>query len=387
MTMCSFLDDNHDHYYYGDDPSPEPQLEPSPEPDHPITVTGFLAATGTVTTDHAAAVTLGGYTVGDIEAGKYSWQHQTLDFNCAVAAQTDILHQFGKTELTLDHTTNVAFDKHWLSTDGTSPADVGKVLNHFGIPTHSVTNASFQDLARELQSGHRVIVSVKGGDLWNNENDTRSGADHAVVVVGIDFAADPNNPQVIINDSGIENGCSRRYPLRQFMAAWDNGKHFYVATNQSPFEAAFGTQTIAPAAPAHFPSLKPSPYAPTTTNPFMPPASLFNDAYFHTNGAMPGELALFDIGKYLEIQSTLQLELQRQLLEIHARLALPTTLHFPVPGFAAPLPGFANSPFPTGFVAPPPDCTFWTPPPVSPWGGPPVFAPVFTPPPPPWGFI
>ncbi|MBQ8015501.1 MAG: hypothetical protein IJ264_04865, partial [Clostridia bacterium] len=47
------------------------------------------------------------------------------------------------------------------------------------------------------------------------------GADHAVQVIGIDYS-DPDNPMVILNDSGHPDGCGEMVPLDDFVDAWED---------------------------------------------------------------------------------------------------------------------------------------------------------------------
>ena len=47
-------------------------------------------------------------------------------------------------------------------------------------------------------------------------------ADHAVEVIGFDYS-DPNNPMVILNDSGTPDGCGELVPLDVFVNAWEAG--------------------------------------------------------------------------------------------------------------------------------------------------------------------
>ena len=54
------------------------------------------------------------------------------------------------------------------------------------------------------------------------------GADHAVQVIGIDDS-NPQDVRVIINDSGIENGCGRSVPYLEFMESWMPSGGFMVS--------------------------------------------------------------------------------------------------------------------------------------------------------------
>ena len=129
---------------------------------------------------------------------------------------------------------------------GTNPDEIGNLMDMHGIPNHTVMGASIHDLALELQNGNGVIVGVNSSELWDQGiwNDIKeffyeafgldtaefNPADHAVVITGIDLS-DPDNPMAIINDSGMPNGAAVRYPLDQFVDAWDNSGFYYTATD------------------------------------------------------------------------------------------------------------------------------------------------------------
>jgi len=190
------------------------------------------------------------FTIGDPDYQTHFWQQQDRNDNCAVAAQTDILNQYLDHPVSLDETNYVAMTNGWYHPGyGTNPDDMGNLLQAYGVPCHTVEGASIEQLAGELQNGHRVIVGVDSGDLWNKgplhefwhwtikefglDNSTFNPADHAVVVTGIDLS-NIHNPQVILNDSGDPNGAEHMYPLDQFIDAWKGSDFHYVATSIPP---------------------------------------------------------------------------------------------------------------------------------------------------------
>lgn len=186
------------------------------------------------------------YIIGtpDIQAG--SWELQMQPDNCAVVAEMSLINQFG-IGLTQEQADYISSSNGWYHPGGgTSPADIGNMMDMYGIPNHSVQNATLDDLARELQAGHGVIVGLDSDQLWDQGplNDLKIAlckglgldssqfmpADHAVVVTGID-ASDPNNPMVILNDSGTPDGQAIHYPLDKFMDAWENSDFYYTSTD------------------------------------------------------------------------------------------------------------------------------------------------------------
>lgn len=185
-------------------------------------------------------------TIGTPEIQENFWEPQSYSDDCAVMAQVSLLHQFG-VNITEDQAVYECASHGWYTPGGgTSPDDVGNLMDLYGISTHDVQNATISDLARELKAGHGVIVGVNSSELWDDgalaelkqwlceicglDNSTFNPADHAVVVTGIDVS-DPSAPQVIINDPGHPNGQGHAYPLDKFMDAWANSDFNYTATD------------------------------------------------------------------------------------------------------------------------------------------------------------
>jgi len=166
------------------------------------------------------------------------WNEQTTPFTCAVVSQQSILNQFGidvsESQLVYDATSN-----GWLTDGGTSPEDMGSLLEYYGVETHTNMNASISDVMTELSQGRKVIVAVDSGEMWGQEGfsdelkDMGMGADHALVITGVDVS-DPNNPMVFVNDSGEPSGAGKAYPMDQFVDAWEDSGCRFVATNDAP---------------------------------------------------------------------------------------------------------------------------------------------------------
>ena len=173
------------------------------------------------------------------------WDLQESDSSCAVVAQVGILERFG-IDMSEEEAVYDSFSNGWLTEGGTSPDDVGNLLELNGVPCHRMENASIHDLASELQDGHSVIVGVNSSELWDTNpfwdwfydlfglDDSESNpADHAISITGIDIS-NPEQPMVVINDSGHLEGAGAQYPLDEFMDAWGNSDFTYVATNSAP---------------------------------------------------------------------------------------------------------------------------------------------------------
>jgi len=174
---------------------------------------------------------------GNPEVDAAAYVGQTTPFTCAVVSQQMILQQFGievgEAQLVYDATAH-----GWLSDTGTAPEDVGRLLEHYGVQTHTHVGGGVEDLIAELARGHKVIAAVDSGELsgsdWVFEDWLRpNGADHALVVTGVDVS-DPANPRVFVNDPGHPDGAGRAYPLDQFLDAWNDSGRYFVATDDAP---------------------------------------------------------------------------------------------------------------------------------------------------------
>ena len=186
------------------------------------------------------AVSADGF-VGTPNLDSADWVHQTTPFTCAVVSQQMILKEFGvevsEAQLVYDATSH-----GWLHSGGTSPNDVGRLLESYGVDCHARQGADIEMMLAELAHGHKVIAAVDSGELWKQDwffEDwiNSNGADHAVVVTGLDMR-DPNHPMVILNDPGHPNGAGAAYPLNEFLNAWADSGQMFVATDSAPGDLA-----------------------------------------------------------------------------------------------------------------------------------------------------
>ena len=168
---------------------------------------------------------------------------QVYGDTCAIKSQQLILNDFG-IPVTEDQCVQYSIEHGWYANDGsgTSTGDIGKLLCDAGVPCTQTDGANVYDLANQLAQGHKIIVTVDSGELWDNSildwlKDIFFGdtPDHALIVAGIDMT-DPDNPMVIVTDPG--NGHpAQPYPLDQFMDAWSDSNCFMVSTDIATPEA------------------------------------------------------------------------------------------------------------------------------------------------------
>ena len=159
------------------------------------------------------------------------WHVQEGDNSCAVCAQQFIINEFLDTEFSEAELCAIARQQGWYDpASGTSPGDVGNLLEYFGIDTQMNYEGTIQDIKNTLDQGGRAIVAVDSMALWVDGagNYPLYGADHAVEVIGIDDS-DPLNVQVILNDSGVQDGGGKAVPYLEFMEAWGFGGGFMVS--------------------------------------------------------------------------------------------------------------------------------------------------------------
>lgn len=196
------------------------------------------------------------YFIGDPASQMDDWVFQDAD-NCAVAAETSLINQFIGDHMSLDDASYISASHGWYQPGmGTDPGEIGNLMDLSGIPNHTVMDGTIDQLALELQQGHGIIVGVNSAELWDEGilNDIKqffldafgldnvNPADHAVTVTGIDIS-DPDNPMVILNDSGTPNGAAVRYPLDQFQDAWENSGFYYTATDLPIPDSPYGSPT------------------------------------------------------------------------------------------------------------------------------------------------
>lgn len=150
---------------------------------------------------------------------------------CAIKSQQLIMQDFG-IHFTEDQLRNEALMYGWYN-GGTAPEDVGKLLELHGIPVSQYDNANIFNLVNELAQGHKVIVGVDSGELWEDNIFDKifedNAADHALIVSGVD-TSDPNNVKVILTDPGTGN-LLKEYSMEDFVDAWEDSNCFMMATN------------------------------------------------------------------------------------------------------------------------------------------------------------
>lgn len=165
---------------------------------------------------------------------------QSYPDTCAIRCQEFVLEQFTGTDYDETALVQQCADNGWYTPGGgTSPQDVGNLLELHGIAVNRYENANIFHLTNELAQGHKVIIGVDSGELWNQHPILEQledafqigGADHAVIVSGID-TSDPNQTRVIVSDPGTGEAVAS-YSMDKFLDAWQDSNFFMVATQES----------------------------------------------------------------------------------------------------------------------------------------------------------
>lgn len=179
--------------------------------------------------------------VGDPEGDKDYWHLQETKFNCAAVQQQGILEAFSGKDFSQVDLTAQAIEHHLMSRgEGTSLPNIGKLLNYYGIETHSRSHASIGDLLAELSQKHKIIVGVHGdtpdhslASILGTSSPDKYG--HALWVTGLDVDVDhPDDTLITVNDSSDPHGAGKVYSLNKFKEMWGGTDFFYVATDEAP---------------------------------------------------------------------------------------------------------------------------------------------------------
>lgn len=182
------------------------------------------------------------------ENGSSPFIQQYYNDTCAIRSQQIIMRDYG-IDISEHDLRDIAMENGWyMPGEGTQLQDVGNLLEIAGVECHQSMNNTVYDLVSELSQGHRVIVGVDSGELWEKTAFGRigekiedflglRGADHALIVAGVDV--NPNNPKdikVILTDPG--SGDLRiEYKMEDFIDAWKDSNCFMVSTEQpAPYQ-------------------------------------------------------------------------------------------------------------------------------------------------------
>lgn len=167
--------------------------------------------------------------IGDLEDIE-NWHPQAESMSCAVYVQEMIAEQLLDQEVSEEAVIDFAEQAGWYDpVEGTTLANTGKVLEAMGLEVERDYDGTLSEIMQALADGEKIICAVDNMILQDARFADMPGrvANHAVQLVAIDFS-DPENPQAILNDTGVENGQGIRHDLDVFMAAWKTSGNFAV---------------------------------------------------------------------------------------------------------------------------------------------------------------
>ncbi len=165
-----------------------------------------------------------------------SVQH-TMD-GCNFHSEATILNEYGF-DVTEEQLQHEGEEQGWYQHGQGTPIDcMGKHIERRNVPVNMTEGNGVDNLISELSQGHRVIVAVDSGELWNpgpgeKLQDMVFGGipDHALIVDGVSIS----DNLVTVTDSGTGH-FRTEYPLDRFMDAWNDSNYTMVATQVSPEE-------------------------------------------------------------------------------------------------------------------------------------------------------
>jgi hypothetical protein len=164
---------------------------------------------------------------GDPAGSMKEWEFQGDTGRCALYSQKFVIEELTGEEIDIEELADLAEENGWFSEEGGTPLlNMNKVLDHYGINNEMSFHNDISEIEDCLNSGGKVIVSIDADEIWYGESDDLftpgDGPNHAVEVIGIDHS-NPDEPMVILNDSGNPNGCGSMIPLDAFLDAWEDG--------------------------------------------------------------------------------------------------------------------------------------------------------------------
>jgi hypothetical protein len=172
-----------------------------------------------------------------------NWHQQANPDTCAVVSQEFILESLTGQEFSEEQLQYEAWRMGAYTPGGGTPLEcMGDLLEAHGIPVEREYGATLDELSAKLADGEKVMVALDSHEIWTPGQDYVTDelltdcaglpgqqADHAVEVIGIDYS-DPNNPMVVLNDPGHQQGRGLMVPADEFVNAWQDSNCYMVST-------------------------------------------------------------------------------------------------------------------------------------------------------------
>ena len=173
------------------------------------------------------------------------YNQQNSPTSCAVVAQISVYESMTGIELPEAVVCELAENAGWYDAEtGTSPENVGKILEALGITVERSWDCSLGDIARALTSGDKILVGLDAAEIWDPYRDAVTGmpleqsfSGHAVWVTGLDFESD-GSVKIILNDSGTPEGKMFAVDAVDFLNAWEDTGCFMAVAKTDPISMA-----------------------------------------------------------------------------------------------------------------------------------------------------
>lgn len=166
---------------------------------------------------------------GDPNESMKHWEYQEDTNRCALYSQKFVIEELNPNagKIDIEEFADIAEEHGWFTEEGgTTFLNMNNMLNYYGVENEMSFHNTVDDIEECLNEKGKVIVSIDCHEIWYGEDNNifapESSSNHAVEVIGID-RTDPENPMVILNDSGTPNGKGEMIPLDVFEGAWEDG--------------------------------------------------------------------------------------------------------------------------------------------------------------------
>lgn len=174
-------------------------------------------------------------------AGRTSGSTQQSYQNCGVESSRQLINQAGN-PITEDQLLDDAMNSgdadrvqtgKWpfrqtdrANSGGTGPDGRNNILNDHGVPAHTEAQG-MTNISQAVAEGRGVITSHDAGILWGDPN---VNGGHAIVTTGMEYDANGNLVNVIVNDTGTGN-CQQSIPAAQYENSLRPGRDINVTDN------------------------------------------------------------------------------------------------------------------------------------------------------------
>lgn len=156
---------------------------------------------------------------------------------CAIRSQEIVMRDFG-IQIPQEELVKYAEEHGWF--DGGTPEEcMANLLETVHVSTHAMDNAGIEDLVKELNAGHRVIVAVDAHEIWRDRGiignwiaDHFVDPNHALIVTSLNVdLEDPSHSTVLLTDPG--SGEIIECPYSRYAHAWGDSNCHMVATDEA----------------------------------------------------------------------------------------------------------------------------------------------------------